>query len=71
MGQRRRAQPQSCSRALQSRSGSRDSLTLRHGRFASAPAVKLVTIPVRLHQAAEGQRFHTVLRVTGSAKGNY
>lgn len=74
MGQRRRGQPQSCSRALQSRSGSRDSLTLRFGRFASAPAVDGSRYQSDYNRQSRGSWRAAISHSaegTGSAKGNY
>lgn len=47
----------------------------RHGRFCLCPCSgtghDTSVIATGSAEAAEGQRFHAVLRVTGSAKGNY
>lgn len=51
------------------------SLAARHGRFCLCPysgtGHDTGMIATGSAEAAEGQRFHAVLRVTGSAKGNY
>lgn len=50
-------------------------LTPRHGRFCLCPCSgtghDTGVTAMGSAEAAEGQRLHTALRVTGSAKGNY